>query len=67
VQKHLDELFKQVVNSFFSDPEMEDTNKVNYLVLCEYYKVPNDKRTYKCKHFKKLRKKFKKEIDKESK
>ena len=57
-------MITEILNDWFDDSNISDKNRVNYIVLCDYY---GEEKTFKNKHFKKLKKKFKKEIQKESK
>ena len=57
-------MLKVILDDWFDVSKIQDKNRMNYFVLCEYY---NEPLTFKCKHYKKLSKKFKKEIDKETK
>lgn len=49
---------EKILEDWFSDTNIKDKDKINYLILCDY----NEEKTYKNKHFKKLRKRIKKEI-----
>lgn len=52
-------LIVSILDNWFDESEIKSENRVNYLVLCEHY---NEEKTFKCKHFKKLVKRFKKEV-----
>jgi hypothetical protein len=56
IQKILDDLFK--------DSNIKEENRAGYLALADYYQEP---KSFKNSHFKKLRKRLKKEITKECK
>lgn len=49
----------RLLDELFDDSKIKDENRTNYLILCEYFKEVT---TFKCKHFKKLKKRFKKEV-----
>lgn len=53
-------VIERILEDWFSDTNIKDKDKINYLILCDYY---NEEKTYKNKHFKKLKKRIKKEID----
>jgi hypothetical protein len=57
-------MITEILNEWFDESKIEEKNRVNYIVLCDYY---NEEKTFKCKHYKKLKKRFKKEIQKETK
>ena len=57
-------MINEILNDWFDESNIKESNRVNYIVLCDYYK---EVKTYKCKHFKKLRKRFKKDLKKETK
>ncbi len=54
-------MIKRILDNWFSDSNIKDENRVNYVVLSDYFK---ENKTFKCKHFKKLKKKFRSEVDK---
>ncbi|MCD6435247.1 MAG: hypothetical protein J7L15_02485 [Clostridiales bacterium] len=54
----------RLLEELFDNSKIKETNRVNYLILCEYFKETTN---FKCKHFKKLKRKFKTEIQKEIK
>jgi len=56
-------MIQQILDNLFDDSNIKEKDQVNYLVLCDYYECSKDCRTFKNKHFKKLKKKFKKEVD----
>ena len=55
-------MIKKILDEWFDDSDIKEENRLNYFVLCDYFKVPLSEKTFKCKHYKKLKKKFKKEI-----
>jgi len=57
-------MINEILNDWFDESNIKESNRVNYIVLCDYYK---EVKTFKCKHFKKLRKRFKKDLKKETK
>jgi len=57
-------MIQQILDDWFDNSKIKDSNRMNYVVLCDYYE---EMKTFKCKHYKKLSKKFKKEIQKEIK
>ena len=52
---------KRLLEELFDDSNIKDESRIDYLILCEYFK---EEKTFKYKHFKKLKKKFKREINK---
>ena len=57
-------MITQILEDWFEDSKIKEENRVNYVVLCDYFKV---EKTFKCKHFKKLKSKFEKEVKELSK
>ena len=53
-------MIKEILDEWFSESKIEEKNRANYVILCDYFQVDKN---FKCKHFKKLKKKFKKEVD----
>ena len=49
----------KILEDLLGDTKIKLENKENYVILCKYY---NEEPKGSCKHFKKLKKKFKKEI-----
>ena len=58
---------KQILDEWFDNGNIKDENRLNYFVLCDYFNVPFGEKTFKCKHFKKLKKRFKKEVSRATK
>ena len=52
----------RLLEELFNNSKIKEENRVNYLILCNYFK---EQSTFKCKHFKKLKRKFKKAIQEE--
>ena len=57
-------MITQILNDWFDDSKIVDEDRINYVVLCDYF---NEDKTFKNKHLKKLKKRLKKEIAKETK
>ena len=53
-------MITELLNEWFDESKITEENRINYVVLCDYYK---EEKTFKCKHYKKLVKKFKKEVE----
>ena len=63
----LTEKLNEIIKEWFDESNIDsDEKRRNYIVLCNYFEITLADRTYKCKQFKKLKKKFKKEIEKET-
>ena len=54
-------MVQEILEEWFFDSKIDEKNRVDYVVLCDYF---NEEKTFKCKHFKKLKKRFKKEVQK---
>jgi len=54
----------EILDEWFNDSKIAEKNRVNYIILCDYFNV---EKTFKCGHYKKLKKRLKKEITKETK
>ncbi len=57
-------MLTKLINDLFDDSKIKEESRKDYIILCDYFEIPKNERTYKCKHLKKLKKKFKKEIKK---
>ncbi len=57
-------MLTKLMNNLFDDSKIKEESRKDYIIFCDYFDIPKDQRTYKCKHLKKLKKKFKKEIKK---
>jgi len=60
-------MITELLNNIFDESKIKEESRVDYIILCDYFEIPKDQRTFRCKHLKKLKKKFKKEIEKASK
>ncbi len=60
-------MITKILNDLFDESKIKEESRKDYIILCDYFDIPKDQRTYKCKHLKKLKKKFKKEVEKATK
>ena len=54
-------MVQEILEEWFFDSKIDEKNRLNYIVLCDFF---NEEKTFKCKHFKNLKKRFKKEVKK---
>ena len=57
-------MIAQILDDWFSDSKIDEKDRIKYIILCDYF---NEIKTFKRKHFKKLKNRIKEEIKKEYK
>jgi len=60
-------MITKILNDLFDDSKIKEESRKDYIILCDYFDIDKEQRSYKCKHLKKLKKKFKKEVEKATK